>query len=139
MEALVAVSVAALTVYDMCKALDKGIVIARLVLESKTRWRQKRRLSPQENIRPNVEQRQNPAGRWQSHGHGHVGGGCCSIAQVTTAADGADALLKAVDDPSGSFGQRLPIAQHGWAPVRRQTSQPPSNSEHCGSLAGDKM
>jgi cyclic pyranopterin phosphate synthase len=36
MEALVAASVAALTVYDMCKALDKGIEIRELVLESKT-------------------------------------------------------------------------------------------------------
>jgi cyclic pyranopterin phosphate synthase len=36
MEALVAASVAALTVYDMCKALDKGIEIRRLVLERKS-------------------------------------------------------------------------------------------------------
>lgn len=36
MEALVAASVAALTVYDMCKALDKGIEIRRIVLERKT-------------------------------------------------------------------------------------------------------
>ena len=36
MEALVAVSVAALTVYDMCKALDKRIVISEVQLESKT-------------------------------------------------------------------------------------------------------
>jgi cyclic pyranopterin phosphate synthase len=36
MEALVAASVAALTVYDMCKALDKGIEIRRVVLDSKT-------------------------------------------------------------------------------------------------------
>jgi cyclic pyranopterin monophosphate synthase len=36
MEALVAVSVAALTVYDMCKALDKGIEIREIVLERKT-------------------------------------------------------------------------------------------------------
>jgi cyclic pyranopterin monophosphate synthase len=36
MEALVAVSVAALTVYDMCKALDKGIVIREIVLERKS-------------------------------------------------------------------------------------------------------
>jgi len=33
MEALVAASVAALTVYDMCKALDKGIEIREIVLE----------------------------------------------------------------------------------------------------------
>ena len=36
MEALVAASVAALTVYDMCKALDKGIQIREVVLTSKT-------------------------------------------------------------------------------------------------------
>lgn len=36
MEALVAASVAALTVYDMCKALDKGIRIREVVLERKT-------------------------------------------------------------------------------------------------------
>ncbi len=36
MEALVAASVAALTVYDMCKALDKGIEIRHIVLESKS-------------------------------------------------------------------------------------------------------
>ena len=35
-EALVAASIAALTVYDMCKALDKGIEIREIVLESKT-------------------------------------------------------------------------------------------------------
>jgi len=36
MEALVGVSAAALTVYDMCKALSKGIVIERLELVEKT-------------------------------------------------------------------------------------------------------
>ncbi len=36
MEALVAVSVAALTVYDMCKALDKGIEIREIALERKS-------------------------------------------------------------------------------------------------------
>ena len=36
MEALVAASVAALTVYDMCKALDKGIEIREIVLTCKT-------------------------------------------------------------------------------------------------------
>ncbi len=36
MEALVAASVAALTVYDMCKALDKGIVIRDVRLDRKT-------------------------------------------------------------------------------------------------------
>jgi len=36
MEALVAVSVAALTIYDMLKAADKGIEIREIVLERKT-------------------------------------------------------------------------------------------------------
>jgi cyclic pyranopterin phosphate synthase len=36
MEALTATTVAALTVYDMTKALDKGIVIRNVQLESKT-------------------------------------------------------------------------------------------------------
>jgi len=36
MEALTAVSVAALTIYDMCKAVQKDIVITDIQLESKT-------------------------------------------------------------------------------------------------------
>jgi len=36
MEALVAASVAALTVYDMCKALDKSITIEKIQLERKS-------------------------------------------------------------------------------------------------------
>jgi cyclic pyranopterin phosphate synthase len=36
MEALVAASVAALTVYDMCKAMDKGIEIREIVLQRKS-------------------------------------------------------------------------------------------------------
>ena len=36
MEALVAASIAALTVYDMCKAADKGIEIREIVLERKS-------------------------------------------------------------------------------------------------------
>ena len=36
MEALTAVSIAALTIYDMCKALQKDIVITDIQLESKT-------------------------------------------------------------------------------------------------------
>lgn len=36
MEALVAAGVAALTVYDMCKALDKSIVIQEVALEGKS-------------------------------------------------------------------------------------------------------
>ena len=36
MEALMAAAVAALTVYDMCKALDKGIAIREVVLDRKS-------------------------------------------------------------------------------------------------------
>jgi len=36
MEAMTAASVAALTVYDMCKALDKGIEVREIVLQRKT-------------------------------------------------------------------------------------------------------
>ena len=36
MEALTAASIAALTIYDMCKALDKGIVIESTMLLEKT-------------------------------------------------------------------------------------------------------
>jgi len=36
MEALVAVSTAALTVYDMCKAVDRGMVIENVQLEEKS-------------------------------------------------------------------------------------------------------
>ena len=39
MEALTAVSVAALTVYDMCKAVDKGMVIGDIKLLEKTKER----------------------------------------------------------------------------------------------------
>ena len=36
MEALTAVSIAALTIYDMCKALDKSITISDVRLEEKS-------------------------------------------------------------------------------------------------------
>ena len=37
MEALTAVSVAALALYDMCKAVDKGMIIENITLKSKTK------------------------------------------------------------------------------------------------------
>ena len=45
MEALTAVSIAALTIYDMCKAVDKGIIINNIRLLEKTggksgQWRE---------------------------------------------------------------------------------------------------
>ncbi len=36
MEAMTAASIAALTIYDMCKALDKGIVVRDILLERKS-------------------------------------------------------------------------------------------------------
>ena len=36
MEAMCAVSVAALTVYDMCKSVDRGMSISELTLETKS-------------------------------------------------------------------------------------------------------
>jgi cyclic pyranopterin monophosphate synthase len=36
MEALVAVSIAALTIYDMCKAIDRGLAISEVRLEEKS-------------------------------------------------------------------------------------------------------
>ena len=36
MEAMVAASTAALTIYDMCKAMDKGIVIREIALQQKS-------------------------------------------------------------------------------------------------------
>lgn len=55
MEALVAVSVAALTIYDMCKAIDKRMTITDIYLESKTggksgTYRRKGTNSNSENI-----------------------------------------------------------------------------------------
>jgi cyclic pyranopterin monophosphate synthase len=52
MEALVAASVAALTVYDMCKALDKGIVIEHIRLEKKSGGKSGPYIRQPENSRP---------------------------------------------------------------------------------------
>ena len=49
MEAMVAASIAALTVYDMTKALDKGIRVRAVQLESKER-RQERNIYAQQNL-----------------------------------------------------------------------------------------
>jgi len=54
MEALVAVTAAALTVYDMCKALDKGMEITDIVLTEKTGGKSgdfHRRKAPQRRAR----------------------------------------------------------------------------------------
>jgi cyclic pyranopterin phosphate synthase len=46
MEALVGVSAAALTVYDMCKALDKGMEISDIVLMEKVGGKSGRYVRP---------------------------------------------------------------------------------------------
>src|ERR1700750_1533632 len=51
MEALVAASVAALTVYDMCKALDKGIEIREVVLQRKSGGKSGDYLRVRKNVR----------------------------------------------------------------------------------------
>jgi len=56
MEALVAVSVAALTVYDMCKGVDRGLVIGRIQLEEKTGGRR----GPFRRSEPSVARGQAP-------------------------------------------------------------------------------
>jgi len=54
MEALLAASVAALTVYDMCKALDKGIVIREVILERKSGGKSgEYRRKPPKNLQKN--------------------------------------------------------------------------------------
>jgi cyclic pyranopterin phosphate synthase len=53
MEALTAVSVAALTIYDMCKAVDKRMVIGRVKLASKT----KRALKGGQSVSKNSRER----------------------------------------------------------------------------------
>ena len=50
MEALTAASVAALTVYDMCKGLDKGMVISQTRLLEKTGGKSGRWLSEDHSI-----------------------------------------------------------------------------------------
>ena len=39
MEAMTAVSISLLTVYDMCKGIDKGMIINNIILTKKNRWR----------------------------------------------------------------------------------------------------
>jgi cyclic pyranopterin phosphate synthase len=54
MEALVAASMAALTVYDMCKALDKGIEIREIVLERKSGGKSGDYMRTRRNIRGKI-------------------------------------------------------------------------------------
>ncbi|MCS7166292.1 MAG: cyclic pyranopterin monophosphate synthase MoaC [Gemmatales bacterium] len=53
MEALTAVAVAALTVYDMCKSLDRTIVIERIQLEEKAGGQSGHFLRPSDCLDPN--------------------------------------------------------------------------------------
>jgi cyclic pyranopterin phosphate synthase len=55
MEALVAASIAALTVYDMCKALDKGIEIREVVLQRKSGGKSRDYVRPARSEAPHVE------------------------------------------------------------------------------------
>jgi cyclic pyranopterin phosphate synthase len=48
MEALTAVSVAALTIYDMCKAVDKGMVIGAVQLAYKEGGKSGTYIGPQD-------------------------------------------------------------------------------------------
>lgn len=52
MEALTAVAMAALTIYDMCKGVDKGMVIEQIRLVAKEGGRSGRYLRPGEKIGP---------------------------------------------------------------------------------------
>jgi cyclic pyranopterin phosphate synthase len=52
MEALVAASVAALTIYDMCKALDRGIEITEVYLKSKSGGRSGSYARPRKHAKP---------------------------------------------------------------------------------------
>ena len=107
MEALVAVTCAALTVYDMCKALDKGIEITDIHLLEKIR-RQERGLPAR--AREEIAQRaqmsaapgktvkllladDNPLIR------DLISKAIDPYCEVIIAGDGADALLKTIDDP----------------------------------------
>jgi len=63
MEALVAASVAALTIYDMCKALERGMEITELYLERKAGGQSGEYISPRLN-------RGSHAKRIGSQGHG---------------------------------------------------------------------
>ena len=140
MEALVAASVAALTVYDMCKALDKGIEIREIVLERKSGGksgdytrRSARRLSP---VMPNnvkvllvddnpmvlglLQRRPDSAGQ-RHHLQRH---------RRRPAESGGRSARSA--------GQRLPHARHGRPPVGRAAAQPSQDRGHCRDPAGQQ-
>jgi cyclic pyranopterin monophosphate synthase len=60
MEALVAASVAALTIYDMCKALERGMEITELYLERKAGGRSGEYVSLRSNRDPAGSKRESP-------------------------------------------------------------------------------
>ena len=93
---MVAASVAALTVYDMCKALDKGIEIRQVVLEHKSGgksgdYHRKKSAHMATNVKVLLVD-DNPMIL------GMLKQALSALSTVTTATDAADALLKAVDE-----------------------------------------
>ena len=130
MEALAAVSVSALTLYDMLKAADKGIEIREIVLERKSGGKsgdyRRTKIAARTFMADNVKLLlvdDNPmvlAMLQQA---------LSSLAQVTTATDAADALLKAVDDAPDLAGVRLPHARDGWPAACRETEEPSRDCE----------
>jgi cyclic pyranopterin phosphate synthase len=117
MEALVAVTAAALTVYDMCKALDKGMEISGVVLVEKTGGKSGdyfRRTSVASHHGNNRKKHDPEPGSMSVAGgktvkllvaddnplvRDLVVKGMEPYCEVETASDGADALLKVIDTP----------------------------------------
>ncbi len=56
MEALTAVSVSALTIYDMCKAVDKGMVIGPVMLEFKSGGKSGTWISSSQSLKGDIKQ-----------------------------------------------------------------------------------
>jgi len=109
MEALVAVTAAALTVYDMCKALDKGMEITDIYLVEKTGGK-----SGDFVVKASKKARHGPQTMTGAAGKTTVKlllvednplvlelvfRGIEHVCDVMVAHDGGDALLKTVDDP----------------------------------------
>ncbi|GHB10583.1 cyclic pyranopterin monophosphate synthase MoaC [Salinicola rhizosphaerae] len=101
MEALTAVSVACLTLYDMCKAVDKGMTIDDVRLEAKSGGRSG-------DWRREVDAR--PAGMIASHApaEGELNDGAEPAGRQTIAnADGSpvgEDMSRAIDEPRGKAG-----------------------------------
>ena len=100
MEALTAVSVAALTIYDMCKAVDAGMVIEDIRLEEKTGGKSSDRVG----YRPRTAvvvvsdstaagQREDESGKVLSEGFEQAG---CQVEPLVVVPDDAEQLRRAV-------------------------------------------